>query len=74
MTETTVIWPTRRVVYTTTHASVGDGFFTPMIHQAFAELAKADPDGCLESFTASNGVTIGIDWSMNRLPDEEDEA
>lgn len=67
MTDNAVTWPARRVVFTATHESVGDDFLTPMIHQAFAEYAKSDPDGVIESFEASNGVTIGIDWSMNRV-------
>ena len=74
MTDNTVIWPARRTVYTVTHEANGDDYFTVKVHQAFAEYAKADPGGCLESFTASNGITIGVDWSMNSLPDEEDGA
>lgn len=50
----------RGLTFRWVHHTVGDDLFAPLLQAASAEYFAADPEGCLKSFTASNGMVLKI--------------
>jgi hypothetical protein len=66
-------FPRRKVVYTFSHDTIGDGIFVPMVQQAMAEFIAKDRerkwlvDPEIEDYTASNGVRVRVSYALTDL-------
>lgn len=61
-TQEVITYPRRKVVIVATNQGAGDARFWPMIVDAINECSVADPMGCEEDFTATNGVRLRFSW------------